>query len=152
MIHQLIQEQTIPAPLEAVWTYFATPQNLTEMTPPEMNFEIMRGGAESMHAGQMIEYRVSLFPGVKTRWLTEITHVIPQEYFVDEQRIGPYRIWHHEHHFLESENGTHMTDTITYTLPFGPLGDIMHSLWVRYQLKKIFEYRYQKINALFKER
>jgi ligand-binding SRPBCC domain-containing protein len=149
MIYQLTQTQIIPASIDEVWEYFATPKNLNQMTPPEMNFEIIRGANEAMYAGQMIEYKVELISGIKTRWLTEITHVVPELYFVDEQRLGPYRLWHHEHHFAPVNEGVEMTDTITYALPFGLFGDIVHAIWVQKQLNTIFTYRRHKVEDLF---
>lgn len=149
MIHQFTQKQTIPAPIDVVWDYFATPRNLNQMTPPQMNFEIIQGGEDAMYAGQMIEYTVELMKGIKTRWLTEITHVEPGSFFIDEQRIGPYRLWHHEHHFRSVQDGVKMTDKITYALPFGPIGNLVHALWVKGQLEKIFNFRFHKVGELF---
>ena len=152
MVHQLEQEQVIPASLEEVWAFFSTPKNLDTLTPPDMAFEIVRGGGQPMYQGQMIEYRVGALPGLKTRWLTEITHVEAQTFFVDEQRLGPYRIWHHEHHFCPVDGGVQMVDRITYVLPFGVLGDAVHACWVRRRLEAIFAFRYDKVEALFGKR
>ena len=148
-IFRLIREQTIAAPLAEVWDYFATPANLNPLTPPDMNFEIVHGGEVAMYAGQLIEYRVEFLPGIRSRWLTEIAHVEPQACFVDEQRIGPYRFWYHEHIFSAVNEGVRMTDRVTYALPFGIIGDLVHTLWVRGRLEGIFDYRYQKIDQLF---
>ncbi len=149
MIQRLTRQQTVPAPLADVWAYFATPENLNEMTPDDMQFEIIHGGEGKMFQGQLIEYRVQFMPLVKSRWLTEIAHVEENAYFVDEQRIGPYRFWYHEHRFEAVEGGTQITDQITYELPFGLLGDIVHTLWVGGRLKSIFDFRTEKIQELF---
>jgi len=149
MIHYLHRVQVIPAPLEQVWEYFATPANLNEMTPPDMKFEIIAGGDERMYAGQIIEYRVEFVRGLRSLWLTEIAHVDDGRYFVDEQRVGPYRFWYHEHHFEPMEAGVKMTDRVTYAAPFGLLGDIVTALWIRRRLDGVFDYRSQKIVDLF---
>ena len=149
MIHRITRQQTVPAPLDEVWAYFATPHNLNEMTPDDMNFEIVYGGEGKMFEGQIIEYRVQFMPLVKSLWLTEITHIREGRYFVDEQRIGPYRLWHHEHSFEAVEGGTQITDLVTYAMPFGFLGEIVHAVWVGGRLKNIFDFRTQKVKQLF---
>ena len=149
MVNRLMREQLIPAPLEEVWTYFSTPQNLNELTPPDMNFEITYGAETGMYEGQLIEYRVEFIRGLRTRWLTEIAHVEPLAFFVDEQRIGPYQFWYHEHSFIEGEGGVSMLDQVTYALPFGVIGNIVHNAWVSRRLKYIFDYRFQKIEQIF---
>lgn len=149
MIHQLTREQVVPAPLDEVWEYFATPKNLNEMTPPDMRFEIIYGGEGAMFQGQLIAYRVQIMPLIKSRWLTEIAHVEEKVYFVDEQRIGPYRFWYHEHRFEAVDGGTRITDQVTYELPFGPLGALLHAIWVGPRLKSIFNYRREIVTTLF---
>ncbi len=149
MIYTLHREQAIPAPLDQVWAYFATPRNLNEMTPPDMDFEFIAGGDEPMYAGQVIEYKVAILPGLRVRWLTQITHVREKEMFIDEQRIGPYRLWIHEHRFQQVDGGVRMTDHVTYALPFGPLGDLVHALFVRRRLAHIFDFRRQQVAELF---
>jgi ligand-binding SRPBCC domain-containing protein len=148
-IYYLIQKQLVRADIERVWDYFATPRNLNEMTPPDMDFQFVHGGEEPMYAGQIIEYRVMIVPGVRVRWLTEITHVEPLRRFIDEQRMGPYRLWIHEHYFEPTDRGVLMTDHVTYALPFGPLGQIVHSMFVRKRLESIFRYRYQVVEKIF---
>ena len=149
MIHRLYRQQTVTTPIDEVWAYFATPQNLNEMTPDDMKFEIVHGGEGKMSQGQIIEYRVQFMPFVKSLWLTEIAHVREGSYFVDEQRIGPYRLWYHEHHFEWVEGGTQITDQVTYVMPFGFLGDIVHAVWVKNRLKGIFDFRTKKVQELF---
>ena len=149
MIHTLHREQVIPAPIEQVWAYFATPRNLNAMTPPDMAFEFVQGGDEAMYAGQVIAYKVAILPGIRVRWLTQITHVEPGRFFIDEQRAGPYRLWIHEHRFKLLQEGVQMTDHVTYALPFGPLGDVVHAIYIRQRLKNIFDYRREKVKTLF---
>ncbi len=149
MIHRLYRQQIVPASLDEVWAYFANPQNLNEMTPDDMKFEIVHGGEGKMSQGQIIEYRVKFMPLVKSLWLTEITHVMEGSYFVDEQRLGPYRMWYHEHSFEAVEGGTQITDQVTYVMPFGFLGEIVHAVWVDRRLKGIFDFRKKKVKQLF---
>jgi ligand-binding SRPBCC domain-containing protein len=151
MIHCLSREQVIPAPLEKVWNYFCDPKNLNRITPPDMNFVILRGADVKMYEGQLIEYRVELIKGIRSRWLTEIAHVRECEYFVDEQRLGPYRFWYHEHAFAETPAGTCMTDRITYEVPLGIVGDLVNKAWIAGRLDHIFDYRRQTIMELFGE-
>lgn len=151
MIRTLFREQFVAGAPAAIWDFFATPRNLDTLTPPEMRFEIVGHVAPRMHAGQVIEYRIGILPGLTTRWLTEITQVREGEYFVDEQRIGPYRLWHHEHHFARAADGAGvtMTDRITYDPGWGPLGGLVDALWLRHKLAVIFDYRAKKIAELF---
>jgi ligand-binding SRPBCC domain-containing protein len=151
MVHVLQWEQNIPVPVSEVWDYFCDPKNLNKITPPDMNFEILRGGDVKMYTGQIIEYRVEFLRGVRSLWLTEIAHVREREYFVDEQRIGPYRFWYHEHVFEKVGNGTKMTDRVTYAIPFGFLGDVLNFVWIGKRLDRIFEFRRRKIIELFGE-
>ena len=154
MIRHLHREQFIPGSPPLIWEFFATPRNLDELTPPSMRFETIGRIAPLMYAGQMIEYRIGILPGITTRWLTEITHVREGEYFVDEQRAGPYKLWHHEHRFTPAadERGVHMTDRITYDPGWGWLGGVVDALWIRHQLTRIFDYRRARIAELFPER
>ncbi len=152
MIHYLRREQWIPAPLKIVWEYFADPVNLDELTPPDMNFQIIGGGGRTMYEGQMIEYRVGFMWGLRSLWLTEISHVRQREYFVDEQRMGPYRLWIHEHLFTPSRGGVMMNDLVTYAVPFSLLGDVVNTFWIQGRLARIFDYRTRKIAQLFGER
>lgn len=151
MVHYLHREQIIPIPREKVWDYFCDPKNLNEITPPDMHFEIIKGGDVKMHEGQIVEYRVEFLRGIRSLWLTEISHVRDGEYFVDEQRVGPYRFWYHEHIFETCPSGTKMTDHVTYIIPFGFLGDVLNATWIAGRLEIIFDYRRQKIIELFGE-
>ncbi|NJC97221.1 MAG: cell division inhibitor [Anaerolineales bacterium] len=149
MVHYLHREQSIPAPVEKVWAYFCDPRNLNALTPPNMNFEILQGGDAAMYEGQIIEYRVEFLRGVRSLWLTEIAHVREGAYFVDEQRMGPYRFWYHEHFFEQEPGATRMMDQVTYAIPFGMLGDLLNAVWISRRLENIFNYRMQKIIELF---
>ena len=148
-VYTLQAEQTLPVTAEQAWEFFSSPANLGRITPSEMGFVITSPPAARMFPGQIITYRVGIFPGVKTNWVTEITHVETGRYFVDEQRSGPYRIWHHEHHFKVVEGGVAMIDRVTYKLPFGVMGKWVHSLFVRRKLEAIFNYRARVIEEYF---
>ncbi len=149
MIRHLHRQQFIPGAPARVWEFFATPRNLDAITPPSLRFEILGELAPCMYPGQMIAYRIGILPGITVRWLTEITHVRVGEFFVDEQRIGPYRLWHHEHHFTPAPGGVTMTDRITYDPGWGLIGGLADALWIRRQLATIFDYRAKKITELF---
>lgn len=150
MIHVLEQTQVVTASPERVWAYFATPVNLNDMTPPDLDFTIVRGATSVMRQGQLIEYRVGFAPGLHSTWLTEIRHVVEGRYFVDEQRIGPYRLWYHEHHVDPQPDGTVLlTDRVTYCVGFGPLGEVLHWLWIQRKLRWIFAFRRERVAALF---
>jgi ligand-binding SRPBCC domain-containing protein len=150
MIHYLHREQFIPASVESVWNFFADPRNLNNITPPDMNFEIVTGGdTPPMYEGQIIEYRVAFLRGLRSLWLTEISHVREGSYFVDEQRIGPYRFWYHEHMFEMQKGRVKMTDHVTYAVPLSPLGEVVHAFWIQKRLAGIFDFRRQKIIELF---
>ena len=114
-----------------------------------MGFHIVSGGDEPMYSGQIIQYVVKPFPFVSTKWVTEITHVVQDEYFVDEQRFGPYSLWHHKHFLKEDEHGVIMEDIIDYKLPFGFIGTLAHPIVVKSQLNNIFDYRKRKLEGLF---
>ncbi|HEY1109537.1 MAG TPA: SRPBCC family protein [Opitutaceae bacterium] len=151
MIHTLQQEQFVPGDPARVWEFFATPRNLAAITPAHMRFEMIGILPEKMYAGQLIEYRIGILPGLSTRWLTEITHIREGTFFVDEQRIGPYRLWHHEHSFAPdpARGGVVMTDRIAYAVGFGPLGALLHAVWIRRKLESIFAHRREAIARLF---
>lgn len=137
-------------PLDEAWAFFSNPRNLNEITPPEMRFEIQTEVPEKMYAGLFIEYRVRPLWGLPMTWVTEITHVQDRLFFVDEQRVGPYSIWHHEHHFQAVEGGTLMTDILSYRVPFGILGSkIAEPLLVGKKVREIFAYRARRLALLF---
>ena len=143
--------QLLPISLEEAWNYFSSPKNLKEITPDYMDFQVHTPieELEGMYPGQMISYTVRPVLGLPLQWTTEITHVEDNKFFVDEQRVGPYTMWHHQHHFEEIEDGVLMTDIVHYMLPFGPLGWIARKLFVERQLEGIFSYRFEVCNKKF---
>ena len=148
-LYQLKTIQKLPITIDKAWDFFSNPKNLKEITPDKMNFRILSGADKSIFAGQIIQYKVTPMLGISTKWVTEITHVKDKEYFVDEQRFGPYSLWHHKHFIKEIEGGVEMEDIVDYKIPFGILGQIAHVLFVKNKLKEIFKYRKNKLNELF---
>jgi ligand-binding SRPBCC domain-containing protein len=148
--YQLHTTQEIPATLDQVWDFISSPRNLKEITPPHMGFDITSTGLpEKMYPGMIISYKVSPLLGIKMTWVTEITQVREREFFIDEQRIGPYALWHHQHHIKPIEGGVLMSDIVTYKPPFGFLGAIANTLFIRKQLKGIFEFREKAMEEKF---
>jgi ligand-binding SRPBCC domain-containing protein len=141
--------QHINASLEECWAFFSNPNNLQVITPKTMGFEVTDYDDKFIYAGQIIQYKIAPFLGIPLNWMTEIAIVKENNYFVDEQRFGPYTLWHHKHFFEATANGTQMTDIVHYALPFGFIRRIMNSLVVKNELKTIFEYRHKKIEELF---
>lgn len=140
-IHKLESEQIIATDIDTAWDFIRSPANLDRITPPDMEFQIVSEVPDEMYDGLMIEYLIGIpFLG-KQRWLTEIKHVRDHHSFVDEQRIGPYRLWFHRHSIAEVDGGVRFTDQINYVMPFGPFGAIAHAFYVKKQLKHIFDYR-----------
>jgi ligand-binding SRPBCC domain-containing protein len=149
--YQLKTEQFVPASIDQVWDFISSPKNLKEITPSYMGFEITSDQSEcKMYPGMIISYKVSPLLGLKMTWVTEITHVDDKKYFVDEQRMGPYKMWHHQHKLKAVEGGVMMEDIVTYQPPFGIFGAIANSLFIKRQLKQIFDYRTVAINRIFK--
>jgi ligand-binding SRPBCC domain-containing protein len=148
-IYTLEASQILGISLTKAWDFFSSPENLSKITPGHMGFQITSEVPRKMYPGQIITYKVVPFPGFKTNWVTEITHVAEGRFFVDEQRFGPYRMWHHEHRFEEIEGGVLMTDRVSYKLPFCILGRLAHILFVKNQLKQIFTYREVYLNQMF---
>lgn len=151
MLHVIRTKQFIKSDIGTVWQFISSPSNLAVITPGFMHFEIIgeKNDLKKMYTGQIIEYYVSPVAGYRMHWVTEITHVSENEYFVDEQKKGPYRLWHHKHFLKEVDGGVEMTDLVHYKAPLGILGDLVNSLFIKYQLKKIFDYRYNKIEEIF---
>lgn len=149
-VYSIKTVQKLPITLEKAWDFFSSPANLKEITPVELGFNIVsKHHGDKMYAGQIIEYKVSPVLGIPIYWMTEISHVSDKQYFVDEQRFGPYSMWHHQHHFKAIEGGVEMTDIVHYKLPLWFLGDIANTLFVKKQLKGIFDFRKTKVEALF---
>lgn len=149
-VYSVRTHQELPLSLHEAWDFFTQSSNLQKITPPNMGFEITGSRVEKTYLGQMITYKIGLLLFVKTNWVTEITHFQEEKLFVDEQRFGPYAMWHHEHHFEQLPNGNSlMKDIIHYKLPFGELGNFLMGAIIRRQVKAIFDYRSMKIEELF---
>ena len=147
--YQLNYQQVIKSDMNTVWEFIANPRNLKTITPDYMGFDITSEEVpEIMYEGMIISYKVSPFFNIKNDWVTEITRIRENEFFVDEQRIGPYVFWHHQHFFKQTDQGIDMRDKVTYSLPFGVLGAICHSLFIRKKLEDIFNYRKEAIEKL----
>ncbi|QMU28734.1 SRPBCC family protein [Adhaeribacter radiodurans] len=151
MSHYVLKRtHKLPITLDQAWDFFSSPDNLAEITPSYMGFEVLSNSdSTKMYPGQIITYYVKPLFGIKIFWMTEITHVADKQYFVDEQRFGPYALWHHSHFFKEIPGGVEMRDQVHYKLPFGPLGALVHALFVKKQLEGIFVYRQQVLEKRF---
>lgn len=148
--YQLHKTQKIPATIDQVWDFISSPVNLKKITPEYMGFNIFsKSLSEKMYPGMIISYKVSPVLGIKMTWVTEITHAKEKEYFVDEQRVGPYSFWHHEHKIESIEGGVLMTDIVSYKPPFGILGSVANSILVKKQLKEIFDFRVTAVEKIF---
>ena len=150
LMYQLKRQQLVKTDMATCWDFFSSPGNLQKITPKYMGFDVLTEVPEKMYEGLMIEYRVRPLLGIPMNWITEITHVKEHQFFVDEQRKGPYRIWHHEHHFETVDNGVLMSDIVSYELPFGILGKIAHPILVQRKLNEIFDFRFEIVEEIFK--
>ena len=148
-LHQLRATQCIPLTLDDAWAFFSDPRNLSVITPKAMGFVVKTQLPASVYPGLIVEYTVKPLGPVPLAWVTEITHVREREFFVDEQRSGPYRLWHHEHHFRAITGGVEMSDIVSYALPFGPLGNVVDRLVVADRVRGIFRYRAQVLEDRF---
>lgn len=148
-MYQYTSRQELAISMEQAWTFLSDPKNLKRITPDYMGFDIISGAERKMFPGQIIQYRLTPILGIPFRWVTEITHVQEGEFFVDEQRFGPYTFWHHKHFINKTENGVVMEDIVDYKLPLGPLGWLAHVLFVRAKVKQIFDYREKALNEIF---
>lgn len=149
-VYTLKSVQHLPITIEEAWQYFSNPNNLAKITPPSMRFEITSEmGSKQIYAGQIITYRVTPIAGFRTNWVTEITQVKEKEYFIDEQRFGPYSMWHHLHRFEPNGKGVTMTDEVTYKIPFYAIGNFIHWLIIKRKLINLFSYRSEKLVTLF---
>ena len=150
-IYRLESKQNLPISKKEAWEFLSNPKNLKTITPEYMSFDILSGADRPMFAGQIIQYIVTPLLGIKTKWVTEITHVVEGEYFVDEQRFGPYALWHHKHFIKEIPGGVEMEDIIDYKVPMGILGQLVHPFIVKPKLDEIFEFRRKKLIERFGE-
>jgi ligand-binding SRPBCC domain-containing protein len=149
-IYCLEKKILLKADMATVWDFFSSPYNLNEITPPDMSFEILTDiKGKKMFPGMIINYKVRPLLNIPLRWTTEITHCRDNEYFVDEQRFGPYSFWHHLHKFEQKADGVEMTDRVHYGLPFGFIGGIANAVYVEKRLQGIFDYRNEIINKRF---
>ena len=147
---RLTFEQFLPISLDQAWTFFSSPKNLNLITPPQMDFRILDPLPDQMYQGMLIRYKIKPMLRIPLDWVTEITVIKDHQFFIDEQRKGPYRIWHHEHHFKAVEGGVLMTDKLYYDIGMGPLGHLAGWLWVDRQVQNIFKYRKAKLDELFR--
>lgn len=149
-VYSLKTVQKLPVGIDVAWEFFSNPSNLKDITPADMGFRVIsQQYGDAMYAGQIIEYKVSPLLGIPLYWMTEITQVEDKKYFIDEQRYGPYSLWHHQHHFKTIEGGVEMTDIVHYKIPFWFLGDIANTIFLQNELKKIFAFRFTKAEAIF---
>lgn len=149
-LYQFTQTQKIPDSIDTVWDFISSPANLKEITPPYMGFEVTsNSGSEKMYAGMIITYIVKPVLGIPIHWMTEISQVKEKEYFVDEQRKGPYKLWHHQHKVEPIKGGVLMTDIVTYIPPFGIFGALANKLFIKKKLKQIFDFRTVAVEKKF---
>ena len=149
-VYSFRSEQLIKAPIDEVWDFISSPGNLKKITPESMGFDIISGELpEKMYAGMIIAYIVKPLFGIKTKWVTEITHIQEGEFFIDEQRVGPYALWHHQHFIEKVDNGVLMKDIVTYSPPFSFLGALANTLLIKNKLKEIFEFRHKALERHF---
>lgn len=146
---RLSRQQWLPISLDEAWDFFSSPNNLNEITPEDMVFEIKSDVPDKMYRGMFIVYAIRPVLNIPMKWVTEITHVEDKKFFVDEQRLGPYNIWHHEHHFEEKDGGVLMTDILHYDVGKSILGRVASKLYVDKKVAHIFDYRYKILEAHF---
>ena len=150
MLHTLQTKQFIKSDIQTVWDFMSSPENLEKITPTYMGFKILSDLNNSkMYPGQIIEYYVTPVAGIKMHWVTEITHVKNLEFFVDEQRFGPYAFWHHKHFLKQVDGGIEMIDIVQYKAPFGFIGRIANAIFIEKKIKEIFDFRYKKLEEIF---
>ena len=148
--YQFQRKQKIKSTIDEIWEFISSPSNLKEITPDYMGFDITsKNIPDKMYAGMIISYDVRPLLGFKTTWVTEITQIIDKKYFIDEQRVGPYSLWHHQHIIESIEDGVIMTDIVSYQPPFGILGALANSLIIKNKLNEIFDFRTKAIEKRF---
>ncbi len=148
-IHRVSATQLLPVDLDTAWSFFSDPRNLQLMTPPWLNLVPTSELPDAMHPGLIVTYTVKPALGIPITWVTEITQVVDRQLFVDEQRFGPYRFWHHQHHFREVSGATEARDIVHYALPFGLAGDLAGATMVRKRVAGIFAYREEALIRRF---
>ena len=150
-IFKIYTKQKLPITIEEGWGFLSNPKNLSCITPNYMKFKITDCDFKPVYQGQIIQYTVRPLLNITLKWVTEITHVVNENYFVDEQRFGPYSLWHHKHFLREIDGGIEMEDIIHYKIPLGFIGEFLNFLFIKNQLKEIFEYRKNKLIEIFGE-
>ena len=150
-IYSLHKTQKLPISLDEAWEFLSNPKNLKIITPDYMSFNIISKIDRPLYIGQIIQYIVTPLLGIKTKWISEITHIQEKKYFVDEQMYGPYSLWHHKHFIKEINGGVELEDIIDYKVPLGIIGQLIHPILVKPKLEEIFSYRQKKLIELFGE-
>jgi ligand-binding SRPBCC domain-containing protein len=150
-IYTVHKKQQLPITVDEAWKFLSNPRNLKIITPSYMSFDIISGAEKPMFAGQIIQYLVTPILGIKTKWVSEITHFEEKKYFVDVQLYGPYALWHHKHFINKIDGGVELEDIIDYKVPLGILGQMVHPFIVKPKLEEIFNYRQQKMIEIFGE-
>ena len=153
-IHTLTRSQWLPIPLDVAWAFFSNPANLSTITPPWLGLDVTCDLPKMIYPGMLATYTIQVIPipflkSACVPWVTEITHLRELEYFIDEQRFGPYRFWQHQHHFSAVDGGVEIKDRVTYALPVGVFGQIAHGFFVRRQLEEVFNYRERALKEFF---
>lgn len=151
-IYRFYEEQILPVTINNAWNFFSRPENLAKITPPDMKFRITNRPGKDIYTGMIIRYRVRPLLDICLNWTTEIVYVDKPHYFIDEQRFGPYKFWHHRHSFTETGEGVLMKDEVYYALPLGIIGQIMHSVMIKRKLEEIFTYRREVLRKIFSGR
>lgn len=150
-VYTLKANQKLKIDKNQAWEFFSNPVNLKTITPSHLGFNIINDLPEKMYPGMLICYKLSPIKGIKVTWVTEITQVNEPNFFIDNQRFGPYTMWHHQHFFKEIEGGVEMDDIIHYVVPYGILGRFANWLFVKRQLNDIFAYRKKVLKEIFGE-
>ena len=150
-VYNLTTRQELPITVEKAWDFLSDPKNLGTITPDSMRFKIISGDETRMFPGQIIKYKIRMALGIQLNWVTEITHVKPGEYFVDEQRFGPYSFWHHKHFIKATGSGVEMVDSIDYKVPGWVFRKWIHAVFVKPKLKEIFQHRRKTLEVLFND-
>ncbi|MGH9942436.1 MAG: SRPBCC family protein [Pyrinomonadaceae bacterium] len=148
-LYSLRYQQTLPLDVAGAWDFFSSPHNLPRITPAWLDFQLTCELPERMHAGMIISYRIRPLLGLPVNWVTEITHVNEPFFFVDEQRFGPYRFWHHQHHFRETAAGVEVEDVVHYGLKHRPFGGVLNRVLIRRRLEEIFAFRQRALARMF---
>ena len=149
-LNTLYAKQTVNKEVGVLWDFFRKPRNLNQLTPKDVDFKIISGKSDDFYEGKIISYKIKPFKLVVLNWVTEISQIKEGSYFIDNQISGPYKMWHHEHHFKSNADGTtEIIDKVKYKVPFYILGRLMHKIFIRRKLLDIFIFRQKKINELF---